>query len=110
VVVDGTEALSPAPLSGLDATLGRPHPVIRVRAPRRRDLPFVKGDRLLTLSEARRRAASEAAGRRIFIAGLLPSKAYLPVIAAAVSRERPAGYRRVAVQSHEGIIDVGVLV
>jgi hypothetical protein len=110
VVVDGTEALSPGPLSGLDATLERSHSVIRVRAPRKRNLPFVRGERLLTLSEVTRRAASEAAGQRIFIAGLLPNEAYLAVIAEHVNRALPAGYRRVAARSYVGIIGVVVLV
>lgn len=73
VVIDETaaraRAVSPGPLSAIDAYLGDRYPTYRSGAPQQKDHPFTVFDRDVPPDEARRRAAiaAAAAGGRIFV-------------------------------------------
>jgi Dolichyl-phosphate-mannose-protein mannosyltransferase len=69
VVMDAAAALSPGPLTGLDAALRRPHRVIRIGTPQQRDHPFSVFDRVAPIATDVRRAVAAARGHRLFVVG-----------------------------------------
>jgi len=66
VVIDAA-ALTPGPVSGLDAAVDHRLPTVRAGAPDERDHPFTVFDRVLPVSKVTQRAAEMARGGRVFV-------------------------------------------
>ncbi len=111
VVLDVTGLLSPGPLTGLDVTLSKPHPLLRGAAPAERDHPFNIFDKLVPLSVASRQAAVLARGRsRIFVVVSVSNKIKS---ARQIPRSRlsiPPPYRRVSLRFYPGVINTIVAI
>jgi mannosyltransferase len=67
VIIDQTGVLSPGPLTGLDASLARPLPLIRAQTPAERDHPFGVDDPVVSVPQAVQQAVHRAGGHRIFV-------------------------------------------
>ncbi|HEY2160586.1 MAG TPA: glycosyltransferase family 39 protein [Solirubrobacteraceae bacterium] len=67
VVIDGTGALSPGPLTPLDVTLHRRLPVVRAVGPVESTHPFTFTDPIVPIPVALDRAVAAARGGRIFV-------------------------------------------
>jgi hypothetical protein len=107
VVVDGAVAfITPGPVTGLDATLRRPHRILRAGAPQHRDGNFRIGDPVLPHDEVVRRAA--AGGGRVFL--VYPESADTPSAELwdPLFEAVPGGYRRVRTRVTAGFIPLAV--
>jgi hypothetical protein len=110
-VIDATAALSPGPVSGLDAALTRRPPLLlRSAAPAERDHPFGFADPIVTLDAAVARArALHAAHRILVVTHVFPQRILgLEQRNAAIERRFPPGYRLLGVRRYPGIADVVV--
>lgn len=105
VVIDETGALSPGPLTGLDAALGRPLPLIRAEAPVERDHPFTFGDPIVSLPQAVAEAVRRADGHRVFVVrnGFVTDIASLAGRVAPGQTRFPDGYHLVAQRAYPGL-------
>jgi hypothetical protein len=106
-VIDGAVAfITPGPVTGLDAALDRPHPIIRAGAPQQRERNFSGSDPVVPTEEVVRRAGA-ATGRRLFVVttelGSQPS-------APTWDRLVGSGYRRVDTRALPGAIPLSVYV
>ncbi len=72
VILDETGYLSPGPLTGLDVSLHRRLPVLRVATPAERDHPYGFGDPPVPLRSGVQRAVSTAHGHRVLMVAYLP--------------------------------------
>ena len=105
-VIDGAVAfITPGPLTGLDATLERPHRVIRAGASQRRDGNFRVGDPILPADEVVRRAAAQ--GGKVFV--VFP-QGPLAGVWDGLFAELPGGFRRESSRTLPGFIPLGVQV
>jgi 4-amino-4-deoxy-L-arabinose transferase-like glycosyltransferase len=100
VVIDGSAARSPGPLSHADAAFRERHTIVRMYQPQERDHPFNVFDRVVPPSEAFRRAAARARGARILVVTDRGQLHELPPL---------EGYRRVEYREFPGFFQVVVL-
>ena len=107
VVVDGAVAfITPGPLTGLDVTLQRPHPIIRAGAPQQRRGNFRIGDPVLEVEEVVRRATRR--GRRVFVVS--PQDEAAPTRVVWDPLFDAPGYRFAGERLFRGFISLSVLV
>jgi mannosyltransferase len=99
VVVDAASVVTPGPFTGLDVSAEKPHRVFRVGVPQQRDHPFTVTDRISPLPEVVRRAASAAAGRRIYVAG---DSRFRASLTEQIVDELPAAYRQIKERTYGG--------
>jgi Dolichyl-phosphate-mannose-protein mannosyltransferase len=115
VVVDETGALSPGPLTGLDAALPahlQGLRIFRAEAPAERDHPFGFLDPIISLQQGVDRAVAAARGHRVFVVtnGFATDIAGLAARVKPAPSHFPARYRLTAEQGYAGIGDTLVAV
>jgi len=100
VVIDAA-ATPPGPLTGLDVSLKRPRPTLRVGV-QQRNHPFKADDPVLAAPVALRRAAARAGVRRLFVLSMLPIDVQL--------RPPVARFRRVEARTYTGVLGLSLIV